>query len=844
MNKLIFKGAVIILGLIYGLTISAQKLLSPDYFLGYPLGNRYTPHHQIVAYCKYIANAKPNMVHIEQYGETNEHKPLLVAFISSPENILEIDNIRVNNLRIAGVIKDKSAPITKDAPAIVWLSYNVHGNEPASSEAAMKTLYELVNSENIATKEWLKHTVVIIDPCLNPDGRDRYVNWFNSMVGDTYNVNALSREHVEPWPSGRSNHYYFDLNRDWAWQTQIETQSRMRLYKNWMPQVHVDYHEQGFNQPYYFAPASEPFHELITPWQRSFQTSIGKHHAQYFDEKSWLYFTKQEFDLFYPSYGDTYPMYNGAIGMTYEQGGIRAGLGVQTDNGDTLLLSERILHHYITGISTIEMASKNAQQLVDSFKQFFDDNRSGKKFTYKTYLLTSDNKEKLAAVENLLQKNGIVCGQLTNKKEVFKGFHYSTQLEETGQLKQFHLAINVEQTNSLLATVLLEPKGKLSDSNTYDITAWSIPYAYGVDAFAVKESLKVTVGNNEPIVTSIPQSQYGYLIPYSSFNGTKVLARLLKQGIKVRMATKPFDYNKQHFERGTLIVLSKGNSTELTKKLADALDKTGIEAFAVASGYMEKGADFGSSDIHFLTAPKVAMLAGEQSYSLSVGEVWNLFDKVLQYPISLLNVSDLSRLYIKDFNTLIIPDGNYKTINDKAVTEKLKEFVSNGGKIIALENAVQQIASGEWGIKLKEEKKEDKEDKDKKDDYSLLKKYGDKERTELSNAIPGAIYKMSLDYTHPLAYGYSEDYFGLKQNENIYQFLGKEGWNVGVIKKEGYVTGFSGAKVKAKLKDGLVYGVQEIGNGNIVYFGENPLFRLFWENGKMLFGNAVFLVGQ
>ncbi|RYE22080.1 MAG: zinc carboxypeptidase, partial [Sphingobacteriales bacterium] len=305
--------------------LSVAQIKSPEEFLGYKIGTRYTPHHKVVSYFQYISTAVPAMVKLQQYGETNEHRPLYVTFIASQENMSNLENIRLNNLRLANLAKDKMMP-AETSPAIVWLSYNVHGNETSSSEAAMLTLFSLVDPNFAPSKEWLKNTVVVIDPCLNPDGRDRYINWFNSVVGLEYNPTTIAREHREPWPGGRSNHYNFDLNRDWAWQTQVESQQRIAVYNQWMPQVHVDFHEQGYNEPYYFAPAAEPVHQDITPWQKSFQVVVGKNNAKYFDAEGWQYFTKERFDLLYPSYGDTYPLYNGSIGMTYEQGGIRAGL--------------------------------------------------------------------------------------------------------------------------------------------------------------------------------------------------------------------------------------------------------------------------------------------------------------------------------------------------------------------------------------------------------------------------------------------------------------------------------------------------------------------------------------
>jgi hypothetical protein len=255
----------------------AQSLQSPEQFMGYKIGTRYTPHHRIVDYYRHVAAAVPNIVKLQQYGQTNEGRPLIVAFVSSATNISGLENIRNNNMSLAQMTGN--AGNTSNAPAIVWLSYNVHGNETSSSEAALLTLYALVDPANTKTKQWLQNTVAVLDPCLNPDGRDRYVNWFNSVASKNYNPKLEAREHREPWPGGRSNHYNFDLNRDWAWQTQAESRQRVQLYNQWLPQIHVDFHEQGVNQPYYFAPAAQPYHEVITPWQRDFQNTIGRNHA-------------------------------------------------------------------------------------------------------------------------------------------------------------------------------------------------------------------------------------------------------------------------------------------------------------------------------------------------------------------------------------------------------------------------------------------------------------------------------------------------------------------------------------------------------------------------------------
>lgn len=830
MKKLLF--GLLCLG--YSLVTVAQSVPSPEQFLGYKVGTRFTRHHRIVEYVKTVASARPDMVKVEKYGETNEGRELMLAFVSTPENMQKLDQIRINNLRMAGLAKDKAAPQTENAPAIVWLSYNVHGNEASSSEAFLLTIHALTDPSNAQTKEWLKNTVVVLDPCINPDGRDRYINWYNSVVGKNYNADPTSREHAEPWPGGRSNHYNFDLNRDWAWQTQVETQQRIKKYQEWMPQIHVDYHEQGFNEPYYFAPAAEPIHEVITPWQRDFQVMIGRNHAKYFDQNNWLFFTKERFDLLYPSYGDTYPVYNGAIGMTYEQGGIRAGLGILNEDNDTLTLVDRAAHHFTTGLSTIEIASKNKGKLLAEFKQFFDDSRAGKIGEYKTYVFTAKDENKMAALKKLLNQNGIEYGVLGSK--TFRGFNYFTGKDDSFTDEGNHIAISAFQPRAVMAKVLLEPRTVVTDSNTYDITAWAASYAYGIKGYAVKERLTVnpeTAGSSS--VVSI-NSNYGALIPYTSFSSAKVLAYLLKHGVKVRFVEKPFTYKNKNYDRGTLVVLKTSNQQNWITILNNACAQFNVQADAVETGFMDKGSDFGSPDIKNIAAtPKVAMLTGEQSSSLAAGEVWHYFDKILEYPITLLNAVDIARYNLKNYDVIIIPDGNYRSLGEKATGDKLKDFVRGGGKLIALENAMALMSRSDWGIKLKEAKF------DKADDS--VKKYANREVDYITNSIPGAIYKVDLDNTHPLAFGYPEFYYTLKQDGNVYEMM-KDGWNVGTIKKEAYVTGFAGAKLKPSLKDGMLFGVQDMGAGTVVYISEDPLFRNFWENGYLLIANAVFLAGK
>ena len=826
--------------LVFSMFSLFAQLKSPDDFLGYPIGTKFTPHYKIVNYFQHAVAAMPQQIKLQQYGQTYEGRPLYLAFISSAANISSIENIRKNNLQLAGL---ENGNTTNTSIPIVWLSYNVHGNEASSSEAAMQTLYELLRSDKPEHQKWLGNTVVIIDPCLNPDGRDRYVNWFTSMAGTMPNAKPFSREHEEPWPGGRTNHYNFDLNRDWAWQTQTETQSRIKMYNQWMPQVHVDYHEQGYNEPYYFAPAAEPFHEVITGWQRDFQTQIGKNNAKYFDNNGWLYFTKERFDLFYPSYGDTYPTYNGAIGMTFEQGGhSRGGLAVQTDEGDVLTLKDRLMHHTTTGLSTIEITSLNADKVVAEFKKYFDNTRIGIGSNYKAYLLTSNDVARINAVKKILTNNGITYSN-SFLATGLSGYNYFTGKTEPVKADKFSIVVNANQPRSLMAKVLLEPVSKLADSATYDITAWSIPYAYGVNAYAVNSFIKAGTDNVDAYI-SLPQVNYGVILPYSSVHDATLLAILLNNSIGIRINEKDILYKGKKISKGALLILKRDNVNSWAKA-EQLINEQGADYTLMDGGFMDAGPDMGSPDVLKLAAPRVACITGSDVGSNAAGEIWHLFEQQIKYPLTLLNGNNLKSNTLKQFDVLILPDGDYSFITDKKTGDEIKAWVRSGGRIIALENAVSQLAAAEWGVKIKKEDEEKKDEKNEKKptDYKDLKKYGNRERDDLVNSIPGAIYKVEMDDTHPLAFGIGNSFYTLKQNGTVLEFL-KEGWNVGVVKKENKVTGFAGNTVSNKIKDGTLFAVQDMGRGKVIYMVDDPVFRNFWENGKLLFLNAVFMVGN
>ena len=801
---------------------SLEELKSPSEFLGYPLGSQFTRSWEVNRYYKHVASVLSKQVTLENYGTTYERRPLYIAIISSPENMANLNAIRKQHL-------NSTKEENNGNKAIVWLSYNVHGNESVSTETSMLTIYTLLTKK----KDYLKNTIVIIDPCLNPDGRDRYVNWYYQNKNTPHNIDLNSKEHHEPWLSGRPNHYMFDLNRDWAWLTQLESEQRIKVYNKWLPHIHVDFHEQGINNPYYFAPAAEPFHEVITDFQKDFQTAIGKNHARYFDANGWFYFTRERFDLFYPSYGDTYPTYNGSIGMTYEQGGSgSAGLGVVTAIKDTLTLNHRIQHHHTTGLSTVEMASKNVEKLHQEFTKFFS---RPKNFKYKSYILEG-NPDRLNALKSLLNKHQIKYYK-TASEGTFKGYNYLKGANGSAHFSENALIVPSQQTKGTLVKVLFEPKAKLTDSLTYDITAWSLPYAYGLKTIASENELPIEIleeTNHEKTV--LDNKAYAFISDWSSLKDAQFLASLLKNNIKVRFSSTGFSLAEKTFKRGSLIITKADNkkNADFLSTLAKLANDHKKKLFTSPTGFVDNGKDFGSSTVSMVSDLKIAVLSGAPTSSLQFGEIWHFFEQQLNYPITVINSHYFKATNLSSFNTLILPSGNYKNYLKEADLNKLHSWVKKGGKLIVMGKALKPFAKAS-NFSLSKQKKSKQ-----KDSVNLVA-HEIGERNYIKNLITGAIFKTKVDNTHPLAYGYSDTYFTLKLGADAYNYLNSG--NVAYLEDNAVaISGFTGSEAEKKIGKTLVFGTENIGKGNVVYLVDNPLFRGFWENGKLFFANALFMV--
>jgi Zinc carboxypeptidase len=824
-------------------TIQSQTIKSPGEFLGYELGTQFTYQYKAVDYFRYIAGISP-LAKYREYGTTSEGRTLGVCFVSSEENLANLEEYRKNNLIKAGLLKGE---FTGKQIPFIWLAYNIHGNEAVGMEAAMKTLFTLVSGSYPGVSEYLKDCIVVIDPCQNPDGHDLYTNRYRSTMNSILTPDGKSWEHNQGWPGARTNHYMFDLNRDWTWQTQAETQQRLVLYNQFRPQVHADFHEMGVESTFFFAPGADPWNNVITPWQHEFHRLMGNGTATLFNEKFRLYFTKENFDLFYPSYGDTWPILNGAIGFTFEQGGGGpSGLAYKLESGDTLTLKDRIDGHFTASMAVIKVSCENREKLITEYNKYFDESIKNPQFQYKSVIIKGSNeKSNINSLLNLFDRNQISYSYAGNTGKKFKGFDYQSNKEGEVTIEKGDILLSAYQPQSHLMQALFEPVSNRTDSLSYDITAWSLPYVYNLKAFAIPERITADTTRiiSDKIINEVPHNKpYAYVVNFSGFDELKFMAALYNKKIKLRYSLKPFVLNGSTYNRGSLIVArgdNKDNEVDFDRIVTASGNECTVKLVPTLTGLVDSGKDFGSENTPLVKQKSVALICGDGTMSSSVGEIWYFFEKELNYPITLINPGITKNFDLKDYDVLILTSGKYSSLKDTII-----DYTKRGGRVIAIENAI-SIFAGEKttalakAIEIRSAEQKLAEKKIKSDDSTLLKKFeleNDK-RYGLSDHSEGSIYKVRFDDTDPYAFGMGKDWFILKRSAG-YPFLAT-GSNIGYILDKEPISGFAGFKYKDKIKNTIVIGAEKIGSGEVIYITDDPYFRAFWKSGRVLLGNAV-----
>ena len=837
---------ILLLSLVSSLT--AQALPSPEEHLGYGLGSRFTLHADLVAYAR-LAAERSDRVTLTRYGKTAEGRPLLYLVVTSATNHARMDEIQAAKAKIADPrrIADAGAvdDLIRTTPVVVWLSYNVHGNEPSPSETSMKVIHRLATAKDNETTKWLEEAITIIDPCINPDGRDRYAYWYNGVKGGRPDANPQAMEHREPWPGGRSNHWYFDLNRDWAFATQPETRARHPHFVAWTPQVHVDFHEMGSESNYFFFPAERPINANLPEYTLKWGERFGRGNARAFDERGWEYYTAESFDLFYPGYGDSWPSFTGAIGMTYEQAGhSRAGAAVTRRDGTVLTLKQRLEHHEVSTYATIRTAVDGRQEFMKDFQSFrasaVEEGREG---PTRSFLLPlgSDPGRVDALVDTLLLQ-GIEVRRTTAPTMLAK---------VTDALGKEHLdrtfgagtyVIDLAQPSKRLAKTLLEPRTEIRELFFYDVSAWSLPLAYGVPAFQCPVDVDVTTAAVNTVAprpgrVAPGDAKVAWLCSYDTRGALEALVDLLRAGIKVRSARKPFTLEGQPFERGTLVIRRSENSPHISERL-DAIAKArGVTFHPAGSGFTEKGIDLGSQSVAPVVRPHLALCGGEGTSSTSFGATRFVLDQVLDVPYSYVPLKDLSKLDLDDFTAVVIPEASVPADAKK----KLASFASSGGVVIGFGKSAFSLC-GEGGSSISHGTKGKPKDESKDAKEEPRRKWiEEREAHRRERQQPGSIFRVELDPAHPLSFGYRSEIAAFHGSTRSFDPKGP-GTHIGLFVEAEPVSGYVNTEHAEALRSRAYLSVDQRGRGAYVLFADDPNFRGAWRGLTRLFVNAALLM--
>ncbi len=796
----------------------------PEQFLGYKIGDWHTRHDRIVEYFKELARVSPK-AHFQVIGYTHEQRPQVVLTVTSPENYGRLEEIRKEHLRLAQPGQQVS---TSAMPVIVTHGYNVHGNEPSSSEAAMLTAYYLVAAQGDEANNTLRNAVIHIDPNYNPDGRDRHTNWANMHKGFPPVADPMDREHNEVWPGGRTNHYWFDLNRDWLPLAHPESRNRVAFFHQWLPNVCTDYHEMGTNSTNFFEP-TKPYGSENPVVPRANYDNLNTIFAKYFskslDDIGSLYFSKEEFDNSYPGYGSTYPDIHGGLGLVFEQASSRGH--IQQSSTKIVTFAFTIRNHLRTSLATIRAAVDNRELLLkhqqDFFKTALDE---AKKSPIKGYVFgdTKDAGRTRAFTELLLR----------HQIEVYK-------------YGQGRFVVPTDQTQYRMVRSVFEKVTQFHDSVFYDASTWTMALAYNMPhetvAAAPSKGERVTM-NDLLVKPSAPaKATYAYIMDWNEYYAPKALWHLLSNKVFVKTAFKSFaatiNGSKRSFGYGTLVIPvtdQNVSADDLHKFVGEAVQLSGVEAFTVSTGFSLEGVDLGSGNIRTVAAPKVAMLIGDGVAANEAGFTWFLTDSKLGMPITKVNTNQFTQLKLQDYTTLIMVSGNYTPLGDAGI-QKIKTWMQQGGTLILIRNAVS------WAVqaKLIDEtmKKEDEKKDTQRIDFVTARDF------QGSRTIGGSIYMTDLDITHPLGFGYTSRSLPVWRNHTNFLEPSKNPFStVAKMTANPRLSGYVHASNLEKIKNSPSLMVSAVGQGRAILFIDDPNFRGYWYGTNKLFLNALFFGSQ
>jgi hypothetical protein len=806
---------------------------SPKQYLGYQVGEWHVSHDQLVAYLRKLDETSDRIT-LTEYGRTYEHRPLLLLTISSPGNQQNINQLKAEHAQLADPTRSGTLDVSK-MPAVVWLGYTVHGNEPSGNNSALLAAYYLAAAQGPGIDSLLAETVILLDPCLNPDGANRFANWVNAHKSQNLVSDPASREFNEVWPYGRTNHYWFDLNRDYLYQQHPESQSRMAKFHEWKPNLLTDHHEMGTNSTFFFQPGVPTRTHPLTPRRNVELTNrFGEFQAEGMKQIGSAFYTQENFDDFYYGKGSTYPDVHGCVGILFEQASSR---GHAQDGANGLLTFPFTIRNQFTAmLSSLRAARAMRVDLLNFQRDHYKETNAD---AVRAYVFGGSNdRARTWEMVNILRRNQIAVYELT-KDETLDGRMYP---------KANAYAVPLNQPTHRLIRSIFEKRTTFQDSLFYDISAWSMPHCFNVPYAEVKDSKTPLALGAKVEANPFPKGQvtagtglsdYAYLFNWDSYFAPRAAAELMRKGYRLKVASQPFaaqvvgQSQPMKFDYGTVqIIAAEKDATYLRTLLGTLAERDGVDFYAVSSGMTPEGIDLGSDNFKGMRQPKPLLVVGQGVSNLDAGEVWHLLDTRVSVPLPTVDVAQMGRVNLDKYSTLILVSGDYNSLP----VDKIKAWVQNGGVLVAMTDAVKWAS--EKGLSTAKLKRQPT-------DTIGTRPYADYERYMGSRIIGGTIFQTRADLTHPLLYGYKEPLISVFKDNGIFLEKGKDPFDSPLYyTPKPLVSGYVPAPLERLVRDSPAIMTNNLGSGKVIVMTDNPNFRAFWYGTNKLFLNALFFGHQ
>jgi hypothetical protein len=804
-----------------GITYDAS-IPTPKEVIGHEVGEWHVTHDKLMFYMQTLAKSS-DRISIENRGETFEGRPLLLLTITTPENHRNINKIREDHIALT---ENAGSDDISNMPIIVYQGFSIHGNEPSGANAGLAYAYYLAAAKGPEIEKMLSDMVILMDPSYNPDGLQRFAYWANTNKSINLVADNNEREYHEVWPGGRTNHYWFDMNRDWLPVQLPESRARIESFHKWLPNILTDHHEMGTNSTFFFQPG-EPtrVHPLTPKINQELTAEIGTYHAKALDNIGSLYYSEEGYDDYYYGKGSTFPDVNGSIGILFEQGSSRGH--VQESENGLLTFPFTIRNQFTTALSTIEAATNMREKILGYQKKFYQDVKNEASRSKTKGIVFGDSKDGAKAwhLAEILERHKMKIHELANDVTI-NGKTY---------VKGKSYVVPMDQKNPRLVKAMFEKRTTFTDSLFYDISAWTFPLAFNVD-YAELGSLSNAGPQIDKLAalqgTVSDKSNYAYLFEWNEYYTPKALHAIVEKGLRAKVAKSPFTLEGKTYDYGTIMVPVQNqdlSASELHTFLVGVAKESNVTITAVGTG-LTRGIDLGSNDFDPVEKQKIAILVGDGIRSYDAGEIWHLFDTRYNMELTKIDVAYFSSVDLSKYTDIIIPSAYGKALN-KNNSEKLKDWVKDGGTLIGYRNVAEWFNTNEF-MKLKFRK-----------DTLVAKNIAFDQKRDFNGAqvTGGAIFEATLDRSHPINFGYKNDKLALFRNTNVYISPDEDSYNNPITyTNDPLLSGYISEENLALLKGSVPFQVQGLGKGRVIAFTDNTNFRAFWYGTNKLLMNAIF----